>query len=125
MTDDKVHYRKLSYQVIGCAMNVHADLGPGFPEAVYHQALIRELIHAKIPFETQKDAEVFYKGHMCGEFRMDFVINGQFILELKALKCLIDEHVAQVISYLKATGLHLGILLNFGSVSLESKRVVR
>ncbi|MEI7836441.1 MAG: GxxExxY protein [Planctomycetota bacterium] len=69
--------------------------------------------------------EFFQKHPMCGEFRMDFVINGQFILELKALKCLIDEHVAQVISYLKATGLHLGILLNFGSVSLESKRVVR
>jgi len=80
VAEDKVRYRKLSYDVVGCAQRVHGALGPGFPEAVYQQALIHELMDAKIAFESRKGAEVFYRGHLCGEFRMDFVVNGQFTL---------------------------------------------
>jgi len=110
--------------VIGCAQKVHRVLGPGFPEGVYHKALCHELIKAKIPFESEKVVEVFYDGFLCGEFRMDIVVEEKIVLELKAVDRLTDEHIAQALSYLKATGIKLAILMNFGRKSLESQRVV-
>ena len=123
-TPDGVLHRRLSFEVVGCAQKVHRVLGPGFPEGVYHRALCYELIEAKIPFESEKLVEVYYNGKLCGEFRLDFVVDGRIILELKALGALSDSHMAQAISYLKATGLKLAILMNFGTGSLETKRVV-
>ena len=99
-------------------------MGPGFPEAVYARALLHELGKAGIPFESEKPAEVFYDGVRCGEFRMDLVADERIVVELKALQALNDEHVAQAISYLKAAGLRLAILINFGAKSLETRRVV-
>jgi len=119
-----VVHRKLSYAVVGCAQKVHRTLGPGFPESVYHRALCHELLKARIPFESEKLSQVHYDEVLCGEFRMDIVIENKLVLELKALSRLTDDHTAQAISYLKATGIRLAILLNFGAKSLEYKRVV-
>ncbi len=122
--NSNIVHKKLSFDVVGCAQRVHSALGPGFPEGVYHKALCHELVKCKIPFESEAHAEVFYDGLLCGEFRMDMVVDQKIVLELKALDSLTDAHVSQAISYLKATGLKLAILLNFGTERLETKRVV-
>ena len=115
---------KLTYTIIGCAQKVHAVLGPGFPEAVYHKAMCMELVKAKMPFESEKAYEVAYEGVTCGEFRADLVVAGAVVTEFKALASLNGDHMAQVLAYLKASGLEIGLLLNFGRQSLEVKRVV-
>ena len=116
-------HEDLSYRIIGCAQKVHGVLGPGFPESVYHQALAAELARNRIPFENEKAIEVFYENILCGEFRLDMVVDSRVVVELKALGALNSEHMAQAISYLKATGLDLCLLLNFGQRSLQVKRV--
>jgi GxxExxY protein len=121
---DRVYFRKLSYDAVGCAQRVHAALGPGFPEQVYHRAMCHELAKARIPFVSEKAVEVSYDGIVCGEFRMDLVVEDKIVLELKALEHLTDVHLAQALSYLKATALKLAMLINFGQKSLETKRVV-
>jgi GxxExxY protein len=115
---------KLTYLIIGCAQKVHATLGPGFPEAVYQKAMCLELIRSKAPFENEKAYEVAYEGVICGEFRADLVVGGAVVVELKALASLNGDHLAQVLAYLKASGLKVGLMLNFGRQSLEVKRVV-
>ncbi len=120
----EIVHKQLSFDIIGCAQKVHSVLGPGFPESVYHRALCVELVKAKIPFESEKSVEVWYEGHLCGTFRMDIVVDGKVVLELKALNGLADDHLAQALSYLRATGLNLAIVLNFGCKSLNTKRVV-
>ena len=120
----EILHRDLSYRVVGCALRVHSALGPGFPESVYAKAMHHELAKAALPFETEKLAQVSYDGVLCGEFRVDIVVDEKIVLELKALAALNDEHLAQAISYVKATGLELAILVNFGAKSLETRRVV-
>ena len=110
--------------MIGCAYKVHRTLGPGFPEGVYQKALCYELITAKIPFESEQTIEVLYDGKICGKFRADLVVDNKIIIELKALDELNRNHMSQAISYLKATGLKLAILINFGTESMETQRVV-
>ncbi|MBL7133511.1 MAG: GxxExxY protein [Phycisphaerae bacterium] len=124
MGNIEIVHKELSFDVVGCAQRVHSALGPGFPEGVYHKALCHELMKCKIPFESEARAEVFYDSVLCGEFRTDIIVDGKIVLELKALDNLTDAHVSQAISYLKATGLNLAILLNFGTERLETKRVV-
>ena len=121
---DRIRHRKLSFDVVGCAQKVHRILGPGFPEEVYHKALCYELTDAEIPFESEKRIEVFYNGKPCGDFRADIFVDGRIVLELKAVDRLSENHIAQAISYLKASGVKLAILFNFGTKSLEAKRVV-
>ena len=122
-SQSKILHKELSYKIVGCAQEVHRTLGPGFPEGVYHKALCYELMDAGLPFESERAAEVFYEGKLCGQFRMDILVNSMIVVELKALARLTDEHTAQALSYLKATGLRLAILVNFGAGSLETKRV--
>jgi GxxExxY protein len=121
---DKVLYRELSYGIVGCAQRVHAALGPGFPEKVHQRALTLEMAKAGLCFQAENPFEVMYDGVNCGDFRADFVVDGCVILELKAVECLVDEHIAQAVAYLKATGLRLAILINFGARKLETRRVV-
>ena len=121
----KILFRELSYKIIGAAMEVHRVLGPGFLEAVYEAALAHELTLRGIPFERQKELPVYYKGQLVGHYVADFVIDGQIILELKAVSALTKAHEAQAHNYLAATGLRLAILLNFGADSLQQKRIVR
>jgi len=124
MGEGELLHRELSFAVIGCAQRVHRTLGPGFPESVYHNALCVEFQRTGIAFESEASASVEYETVCCGEFRMDIVVDNRIILELKALDRLAAAHPAQLLSYLKATALHVGILLNFGTERLEVKRVV-
>lgn len=118
-------YKDLSYSIVGAAMEVHRVLGPGFLEAVYQTALAHELKSRGIGFEQLKRIPVTYKGAPVGNYEADFVVESSIILEIKAVSRLQPAHEAQAINYLTATGLRLVILLNFGTRSLEHKRLVR
>ncbi len=114
-----------TYAIIGAAMEVHRVLGNGFLEAVYQEALAIEMEKRHIPFEREVMLEVSYKGKpLKAAYRADFVCYGEIIVELKALERLSGKETAQLIHYLKATGFHRGLLLNFGTPSLQVKRVV-
>lgn len=121
----EILFKELSFAIIGAAMEVHRILGPGFLEAVYQAALEHELTLRGIPFEAQKRLAVTYKGRQVGDYVADLVVDGQIILELKAISGLTAAHEAQAHNYLAATGLRLAILLNFGAKSLEQERVVK
>jgi GxxExxY protein len=121
----EILYKELSYRVVGAAMEVHRALGPGFLEAVYHNALTHELTLQGIPFETKKALPVTYKGQGVGQYEADLVVDEKIILELKVATALHTAHYAQASNYLAATGLKLAILLNFGQKALEYKRIIR
>lgn len=104
---------QLARQVIGAAIEVHRHLGPGFLESLYEEALALELALRSISFERQKAVPVRYKGREIGEGRVDLFVAGELLTELKAVDALAPIHKAQVISYLKAFGLHLDLLINF------------
>jgi GxxExxY protein len=112
-------------RIIGAAIRVHRALGPGFLEAIYEEALAIEFAAAGISFERQKLLPVFYREHVIGEHRLDFLIEQKVILELKAITALEDIHFAIVRSYLKAANLNDALLLNFASERLAVKRVGR
>jgi len=117
-------HEELSYSVIGCAQNVHRSLGPGFPERIYQKALAHELVKRKIVFQSEAGFEVAYEGMICGQFRVDVLVDSKIILELKALDALCKQHESQLLAYLKATGCPVGLLMNFGEQSLKVKRFV-
>jgi GxxExxY protein len=104
---------ELTYAVIGAAMEVHKELGPGFLEAVYENSLREELTLRGIPFEPQPAVNVLYKGVLVGEGRYDMLVGSTLVVELKSVQTLLPIHEAQVISYLKMTGYPLGLLINF------------
>ena len=115
----------LAQQVIGAALEVHRALGPGYQESIYEEALAFELLRLGIRFERQKSFRVDYKGHVVGEGRIDFLVDGKLVVELKAIERLQAVHKAQVISYLKATALkatacQIGLLINFKESLLRS-----
>ncbi len=103
----------VSRRVIGAAIEVHRTLGPGFLEAVYEEALCLGMTAQGIPFIRQHPVAVFYKGHAVGETRLDMLVDAQLIVELKAVDTLSAIHSAQLLSYLKATKLRTGLLINF------------
>lgn len=118
----------LGRSVIGAAIEVHRTLGPGYLECVYEEAMARELEIRNIAFERQKLINISYKDFFVGKHQLDFLVAGQLIVELKAVECFSPIHIAQTLSYLKATGLKLGLLMNFQVASLSTggiKRVVR
>jgi GxxExxY protein len=122
--DTPIVYKELSYTIIEACMEVHKILGPGFTEKIYEEAVIREIAKRSIAFERQKLKEVFYKGDKIGEYRLDIVVDNKIILELKAVSDMNSTFEAQLFSYLKATNMKLGILLNFGKKKLEFRRIV-
>jgi len=114
-----------TYAIIGAAMAVHAELGHGFLEPVYQAALEQELLAQKIPFRREVEIPVSYKGMSLEvSYRADFVCFDRVIVELKALQKLSSVEVSQVLNYLKATSLERGLLINFGTPSLQHKRFV-
>ena len=116
--------KKLSERVIGCAHNVSRELGAGFLEAVYENALALELEDKGILFERQHQLDVYYKNQLIGQYKVDLVVEGKLIVELKAVPAFHDRHKAQVLHYLRATGLNVGLLLNFGMPRLGIQRIV-
>ena len=118
-------YKELTFAVIGAAMEVHNILGPDFLEAVYQTALERELTLRNIPSEQKGKLPVTYKDLTVGVNEADLVIDGKFIVEIKAGSKLNSSHQAQAMHYLAATGLRLALLLNFGTGSLEHRRVIK
>ena len=112
---------KLTGKIIECAIAVHKKLGPGFLESIYQAAMPLELVKQGLKVETQKEIKVFYDGKEIGLHRIDL---GQVIIELKAVKGFDDSHLAQLLSYLKASELRVGLLLNFAKAVLKIKRVI-
>ena len=115
----------LTRQVIGEAMYVHRVLGSGFLESVYHQALLRRLGKSGLKVESQTPLPVHFDGEVIGNFLTDLIVERRLIVEIKAVSALTSAHEVQLVNYLTATTIDLGLLLNFGSNSLEVKRKVR
>ena len=119
-------YRDESYKIRGALFAVHNELGCGFLERVYQDALEVELRLRNIPYEREKPIQIVYKGEPLGEpYRADFVCYGKVIIELKSVSEILDVHRAQIINYLKATKMKLGFLVNFGEESINIERIVR
>ena len=122
--DRSVHkHTDLTSRIIRCAMNVHNELGNGFPERIYQRALAIELADAGIPFEREHETQVYYKGHLIGTQRVDFLAHGSVCVELKAVVAMEPGHLAQAINHLEAYKLEVGLLINFGARSLQFKRL--
>ena len=115
----------MTQRIIGAAIAVHRDLGPDFLESIYEEALAVEFALNGIAFVRQKPITLFYKDHQIGEHRLDFVVDELIVVELKAIRALEDIHFAVGRSYLKATGLQDGLLLNFATAPLTIKRFCR
>ena len=120
-------YKTEVFEIIGAAIEVHQELGHGFLEAVYHEAVQIELTQRNIPFEAQRSLRIRYKDQMLKkEYVADFICYGKIIAELKALDELTGKEESQLLNYLKATGLRVGLLINFGSFGkLEWKRYIK
>jgi GxxExxY protein len=114
---------ELTFAVIGCAMKVHSTLGNGFQELIYQRCLAIELEKASIEFKREVDHTIFYEGIEVGTRRADFVIASKLIVEIKAVINLEDVHLAQVKNYLVAYNFEKGLLINFGSKSLQYKLI--
>ena len=116
---------KLTREIIGCAMTVHRILGPGFLEAVYQNALAHELRKSGMPIECESKIQVRYDGAIVGNFSADMLVNQCVLVENKAVRALAIAHEVQLVNYLTATGIEVGLLLNFGANRLEFKRKTR
>jgi GxxExxY protein len=115
----------LTYSIIGCAMKVHSTLGNGFQEVIYQRCLAIELERAGLVFSREQEMPIFYEGIEVGSRRADFVVENTVLVELKAIIELEDVHLAQALNYLEAYKIDKGLLINFGSKSLEVKRLFR
>ena len=120
-----MQHEELSRAIIGCAMIVHRRLGPGFLESVYQNALAWELRSAGLSVECEHRLNVHYRGVVVGEFMADMIVAGVILVENKASAALSRSHEAQVMNYLAATGLEIGLLINFGEDRLAFRRKAR
>ena len=117
--------QELTEKIIGCAMKVHSALGPGFLESVYQKALAHQLAKAGLKVECEKPITVHYDGVAVGDFSADMLVEEEVMLELKANQALAPANEVQLVNYLTATGIEIGLLLNFGAQCLEFKRKTR
>jgi GxxExxY protein len=118
-------FETISGRVIEAAIAVHKELGPGFIESIYENALRIELQQQGIPFFRQREFEVFYRNTSVGKHRVDLIVADELLVELKAVRAFEEIHFAQTRAYLKVTKLHVGLLLNFNAPTLAIKRLVR
>lgn len=114
---------KITYKINGCAMKVHNTLGNGFQEVIYQRCLAIELRKIGLDFVREKEQTIYYEGEDVGTRRVDFIVEGRVIVELKALITLEDVHLAQAKNYVVAYDFEIGLLINFGSTSLQYKKV--
>ena len=115
----------LTHAIIGAAMDVHSALGPGFLESIYKNALLHELRLRGISVKSELEVEVTYKDLIVGRHRLDLIVEDEVVVELKAIGGLAEIHLAQALSYMKATQVEVGLIINFGEDSLSWKRLVR
>jgi GxxExxY protein len=125
IANEQYLHSELTGKIIGCAMEVHRVLGNGFQEVIYQRAREIEMNQHGLAFSREHEMDIFYKGVKIGNRRVDFFVEGKVMVELKAVIQLEDVHLAQAINYLEAYGLEVGLLLNFGSRSLQFKRVMK
>jgi GxxExxY protein len=116
-------YEDITKRIIGCAMKVHSTLGNGFQEVIYQRALAIEMAYEGLQFEREKEMDIFYRDRNIGTRRVDFFVEEKIMVELKAIIELEDVHLAQAMNYLEAYNMEIGLLINFGSKSLQFKRV--
>lgn len=124
-TDEGLLYAEVTRQVIGCAFEVVNELGAGYLESVYEKALQLALRQKGLAAVAQKPIKVMFRGECVGDFYADLLVEGKVIVEIKAVKAIAPEHQAQIINYLNATGIEVGLLINFGNPKLEYKRFTR
>ena len=117
-------HEQLTERVVGVAIAMHRVLGPGFLESIYEEGFTHELCARKISFERQVPVNVGYLGKVIGLHRLDLLIEGKVVVELKAIKQIDDVHIAVALSYLKASGLNIALILNFAQATVGVKRVV-
>ncbi|TGV03200.1 GxxExxY protein [Flavivirga rizhaonensis] len=118
-------YKEEAYKIIGICMEVHNQLGKGFNEVVYADALEIELMDNGIPYSRERKFGITYKGNLLPhKYKADFIINDKIVLELKAINCLTTSNIKQTLNYLAVSKLKLGLLINFGEDSLKYKRIV-
>ncbi len=121
---EKYPLSELTGRIIKCAIEVHKYLGNGFQEVIYQRALAIEFLHQSVDFEREFEMPLFYRGEQIGTRRVDFFVEQKVMVEIKAVIKLEDVHLAQAINYLEAYKMEVGLLINFGSKSLEFKRVM-
>jgi len=124
-TNEKYPLSDLTGKIIKCAIEVHKHLGNGFQEVIYQRALAIEFDLQGVSFEREFEMPLFYKGERIGTRRVDFFVDGKVMVEIKSVIQLEDVHLAQAINYLEAYKMEVGLLINFGSKSLEFKRVMK
>jgi GxxExxY protein len=124
MITDGRKYSELTGKIIGCAMEVHKVLGNGFQEVIYQRALEIEMSSQLIDFKREYEMPIYYKKEQIGLRRVDFLVDDKISVEIKAIIELHDVHLAQAINYLEAYNIEIGLLINFGSKSLQFKRVI-
>ena len=116
-------HEELTKRIIGCAMNVHSTLGNGFQEVIYQRALAIEMQREQLAFVREMEMSIFYRDIQIGKRRVDFFVEEKIMVELKAVIRLEDAHLAQAMNYVEAYKMQIGLLINFGSRSLQFKRV--
>ena len=125
MINKEYKYSDLTAKIIGAAMEVHKILGNGFQEVIYQRALAIEMTSQGLSFAREQEMQIEYKGRDIGTRRVDFFVEDKVMVEIKAIIQLEDVHLAQAINYLEAYNLEIGLLINFGSKSLQFKRLMR
>jgi GxxExxY protein len=123
MINEQYKHSELTAKIIGCAIEVHKKLGNGFQEVIYQRALEIEMCLMNISFNREFEMSIFYKGEQIGTRRVDFLVENIISVELKAISQIEDVHFAQAINYLEAYNLEIGLLINFGEMSLKFKRL--
>jgi GxxExxY protein len=120
----EIIYKDLSYKIVGLAMDVHNELGYGFLEKVYENALMLLFREVGIKAEQQKTVSVFFRNQIVGEYCADIIVDNKILLEVKSVEYIVPAHRSQILNYLKATRFRLGLLINFGKETLEHERFV-
>ena len=121
----KFHHGALTDRIIACAISVHKELGPGFLESIYEEAIAIELNNQQIQFQRQLPIHIRYKGTIIGKHRLDLVVDHKVVVELKAVSEIDEAHLATCLSYLKATHLQVGLIINFSAAKIRVRRVIR
>lgn len=124
MENKEYKYSDITKKIIGCAMKVHSQLGNGFPELIYQRSLSIELKKSDLKFQQELEQPVYYNDCIVGARKVDFLVDGKILVELKAKSELTDAHFSQILNYLSAYNLEIGLLINFGEKSLKVRRFV-